>query len=445
MLFDPKSMRLATPLLWLLLCWTSGSHGQNSPAWVGTWASAPMQDGSGRAFQQQTLRQIIHISVSRRRFRLHLSNLFGDRALEIADVHLALEDAGSSVVKSSDRQVTFHGKSNVVIAPGESALSDPVDAKFPAMSNIAVSFFLPSPTGRATFHQNQHQVSYIAAGDVSQAVSLSDVKTTNSIYFFTGLDVEVEDSAGSVVTLGASITEGSSGANNQNHRWPDMLAERLFEKGWNIGVLNEGISGNKLIAGGTGQTASARFERDALEQPGVRWVIFSDDPINDLGAKQPPTAEEFIAAIPIKDLVLRAHVQHVKFLCSTLTPFKGYATWSPAVERVRDQVNEFLRSPDSGCDAVIDQDAATQRVTFPPMMLGTICIPTMPDSRQSRTRCRYLRFIDADGHHFEAVGLGVGKGARSERFPLNMDEILLASCRYQSLGSARPSASSVNQ
>jgi hypothetical protein len=71
-------------------------------------------------------------------------------------------------------------------------------------------------------------------------------------------------------------------------------------------VLNEGISGNRLLAYGTGPSAENRFDRDVLAQPDVHWVIFSDDPINDLGStRPPPTAEALIAVI--KKLVAKAH------------------------------------------------------------------------------------------------------------------------------------------
>lgn len=128
--------------------------------------------------------------------------------------------------------------------------------------------------------------------------------------------------------------------------------------GLRIGVLNLGISGNRLLVPGQGASAVSRFNRDVLAQVGVRWVIFSDDPINDLGmTRPPPTGGELIAAL--RGLIARAHARRLKFLCSTLTPFEGAAYWTVKEEKTREQVNEFLRSKTSGCDAVVDQDLAT--------------------------------------------------------------------------------------
>jgi lysophospholipase L1-like esterase len=132
----------------------------------------------------------------------------------------------------------------------------------------------------------------------------------------------------------------------------------------NIAVLNQGISGNRLLADGAGPSALSRFDRDVLAQPGVRWVIFSDDPINDLGSTHPPpTADALIAGI--ERLIARAHEKNLQFFCSTLTPYEGANYWTPSGEAIREQVNAFLRSKKSGCDAVIDQDTATHDPLHP--------------------------------------------------------------------------------
>jgi lysophospholipase L1-like esterase len=142
------------------------------------------------------------------------------------------------------------------------------------------------------------------------------------------------------------------------------LAQRLLDAGLKIGVLNQGISGNRLLAAGAGDRAETRFARDVLNQPGVRWVIFSDDPINDLGSTvPPPTAKELIEALG--RLVRRAHEKQIKFLCSTLTPYEGAGYWTPAGEAAREQINAFIRGKASGCDGVIDQDAATHDPAHP--------------------------------------------------------------------------------
>jgi hypothetical protein len=123
-------------------------------------------------------------------------------------------------------------------------------------------------------------------------------------------------------------------------------------------VLNEGISGNQLLRDGAGQSALNRFSRDVLGQPGVRWVIFSDDPINDLGSNNPPPSSDQLIN-GLKQLIAQAHQAGIQFLCSTLTPYNGSGGWTSQGETERAAIDSFIRGAGSGCDGVVDQDTAT--------------------------------------------------------------------------------------
>ena len=347
-------------------------------SWTGTWATSPMRDDAGQMFNRQTLRQIVHTSVSGHMARIHISNLFGIQPLTIADVHIAQRSTGSSIVAATDKKVQFGGLSIVTVQPGTEVISDLVDFHVPRLADVAISIYLPNSTGLATYHPSGFQTNYIVDGDVSGSISISPIKTTQSYYFLVNLDVQgldaqsldVQNQAarGSVVALGASITDGYSSPPDSNRRWPNDLAQRLLDAGLNIGVLNQAISGNRLLMAGAGDSAETRFDRDALSQPGVRWVIFSDDPINDLGSTAPPpTSDQLIAGI--ERLIARAHQKQIEFICSTLTPYQGASYWTPAGEGAREQINAFLRSKTGGCDAVIDQDAATHDPLHPAQFL----------------------------------------------------------------------------
>jgi lysophospholipase L1-like esterase len=337
--------------------------------WTGTWAIAPMSDGSGKTFTDQTLRQIVRVSVGGKRVRLKISNLFGTQPLSVEDVHLALRRSGSSIVASSDRQLRFDGNTKVVIPAGASALTDPVPFDVPALAELAVSMYLPGPTGPATFHGSAHQTSYLQAGNASSAPQMENARTSKSVYFLASLDVEAPSLLGAIVTLGASITEGYTAADDSDHRWPDQLAHRLASQGLSIGVLNLGISGNRLLVNGAGESAENRFERDVLQQSSVRWVIFSDDSINDLGNAPSPSGEALIAGL--QRLIARAHQKKIGFICSTLTPFEGANYWKPAEEKERQKVNSFIRGEGSGCDGIVDQDIATHDPAHPTQYLTT--------------------------------------------------------------------------
>ena len=340
-----------------------------SRSWVGTWATPPMRGDAAPRLAGTTLRQIVHTSVAGDQLRIRISNLYGEHPLHIENVHVALRKSGSSIAAGSDRKLLFGAQAAVVIAPGSSALSDAVAFSAPALSDLAISFYLPDPAGSVTFHPDAHQTSYIADGNVSAQPDLPETTPTGSIWFLTNVDVRGRGVRGAVVTLGASITEGYAASANAPDRWPDVLAQRLVQAGIHIGVLNEGISGNRLLVEGAGPSAEERFARDVLDQPGVRWVIFSDDPINDLGSTRPPPAAEALIAAT-RRLIAKAHAKRIRFFCSTLTPYQGANYWRPQEEAAREQFNDFVRSGRSGCDGVIDQDRATHDPARPAWFLA---------------------------------------------------------------------------
>ncbi len=105
-----------------------------------------------------------------------------------------------------------------------------------------------------------------------------------------------------------------------------------------------------------------------LSQPGVAWVIFSDDPINDLGTTAPtPSADQLVAGAT--HLIASAHQSGIKFLCATLTPFEGASYWTQAGETGREGFNAFVRRPNSGCDGLVDQDLVTHDPANPTRFL----------------------------------------------------------------------------
>ncbi len=334
--------------------------------WTGTWSVSP--ESGGPSFNQQTLRQIVHTSIGGYSARVEVSNVFGSQPLVVSDVHIAQRSSGSTITSGTDHTVTFGGQTTTTVPAGALASSDSVGFTVPALSDVAISMYLPQSTGSATFHQQGTVTNYIASGDVSGNASLSGAQTTGSYSFLTDLDVQNSASQGSVVTLGASITDGVASAPDDNRRWPNDLAVRLAQSGYNVGVLNQGISGNRLLVDGAGQSALNRFQRDVVNQPGANWVIFSDDPINDLGSTNPqPSASQLIAGV--QQLISEAHQAGLKFLCSTLTPYQGAGYWNQSGENAREAFNAFVRGSGNGCDGVVDQDVATHDPNNPTMYL----------------------------------------------------------------------------
>ncbi|MDI6102179.1 GDSL-type esterase/lipase family protein [Actinoplanes sp. NEAU-A12] len=327
---------------------------QPAPPWTGTWATAV--EGGGRSFEAQTLRQIVHTSIGGDIARIRLTNEFGENPLVVASVRMALPVDGVTIDPATDRQVTFAGATSVTIPPGAAAESDDLAFPVPADGDVAVSVHLPTATGPSTRHGIAVRDNYTAPGDQTSARRLTGAAKETSWYFLAGLDVRGGE--GAVVAFGASITDGLGSRFGADQRWPDLLADRLRAAGRTVGVLNAGISGNRLTVDDRGQSAANRFERDVLRQPGARWVIISDDALNDLGAADPPAPAELIAVI--RALIERAHGAGIRVICSTLTPYAGAGYWTTRGETGRIAINTFVRSDGSGCDAVLDQDKATR-------------------------------------------------------------------------------------
>ncbi|URN11825.1 GDSL-type esterase/lipase family protein [Streptomyces radiopugnans] len=117
-----------------------------------------------------------------------------------------------------------------------------------------VSIHLPERTPGSTVHAFAFQHNHVASGNVTGHADITPTATVDRWYFLTGVSVSADRSRGAgkasaVIALGDSITDGSDTEVNANHRWPDFLARRLAEaRGpYPRGVLNQGISGNRLL------------------------------------------------------------------------------------------------------------------------------------------------------------------------------------------------------
>jgi lysophospholipase L1-like esterase len=289
-------------------------------------------------------------------------------------------DKGSSIAAGSDHVVTFGGRPGVSIAPDAQELSDPVKLAAPA-GDLVISIFLPHAASGAGIHYGAQQTAYIGPGDLTGAAEMSEPATITSWVFLTGVDALAAEGASTLVAFGDSITDGARSTVDANHRWPDILAERLRARrgGRPIGVLDAGIGGNRVLfdPGNVrfGVNALARFDRDVLAQPGVKYVIVLEG-INDLGhpgssapLSETVSAEDLIAAL--KQMIERADEHGLKIFGATLTPFEGTTIqgyFSPEKEAKRKAVNEWIRTGNA-FDGVIDFDKAARDPQHPDRML----------------------------------------------------------------------------
>ncbi len=382
----PTKSRIPSPLLPLLLCLCSFSPNPAAAAtpldhWVGTWAASPMAAKNPDArfgapgTEGTTLREIVHISIGGPSVRVILTNEFGLDPLTIGAAQIALSSSASTITEGTATPLTFGGAPSIVIPPGALIVSDPVALKVAPSSNLAVSLFLPDqPVNQLTLHPFADQTNYLAPGNVVSAASLDTPTTFFTWDFLKGIDVIADDKAASIVTFGDSITDGAHSTRDANARWPNVLAARLLadKKTANLGVLNEGIGGNRILHDTAGPSALARFDRDVLAQAGVKYLIIMES-INDIGHATDPakpydvvTVEDLI--VGLGQLATRAHTHGLKVIGATLTPFVGAKYQSPAGEEMRQAINKWIRTTNQ-LDGVIDFDKVTTDPTHPGMFL----------------------------------------------------------------------------
>ena len=353
-----------------------------SPAsthWVVSWGASPSPPPDaaqirkeGLEFSNQTLREIVHLSLGGSAVRVRLSNVFGSQNLEIGAAHLALRTVDSTIAPSSDRPLTFGGSARVSIPPNAVVFSDPVSLAVPGDSDLAISIFLPRTAEAAGVHYLAQQTSFVGTGDLTVAPSFANPRTIKSWIFLAGVDVSAPLFTSAIAMFGDSRFDGDGSTPNTNRRLSNALAKRLLKEGLPLGVLNAGIIGNRILhdapteAIELGANGLARFDRDALDQPGVKYVIVLEGLV-DIGlpgtpvvpASETVSVEELIAGL--RQLADRAHDRGIKIFIGTQTPFQGTTLipgmFSPEKDVQRKALNQWIRSGQA-FDGVIDFEKA---------------------------------------------------------------------------------------
>jgi lysophospholipase L1-like esterase len=350
-----------------------------SDGWLTSWAAGPMQaspgtSGSAAGFDNQTLREIVYPSTGGSQVRVRLSNVFGTQPLVVGAASIGVQLAGANVVPGTLKGLTFGGKATVTIPAGKEVLSDPTPYHVAAEENLAISLYLPDGTGPASNHSAAQQDNWVSTtGDFTQSPT-STAYTTDmtSWYFLDGVLVpQTSKVVGTVVAFGDSITDGYLSENDANQRWPNILGDRLQRQaGPTLAVTDEGIGGNRLLSDSPcfGQSGLNRFDRDVLNQPGVRDAIvllgtndlaFHDIDPTTFGPLAPcftnlvlPTVQQMIDGF--KQLIAEAHASGIRIFGATITP---NGAMDPASEQERLAINHWILT--SGAfDGTVDFSSA---------------------------------------------------------------------------------------
>lgn len=340
---------------------------------IGTWGTSPLAAPAGESGKQDTtFREIVHVSVGGSQMAITLSNEFGTDPLTIGEASVAHHTTADGV--DGVTAVLFAGKPSVIIPPGGRITSDPITFDVAAMSDVVISLFVPAQKmSMVSQHSFADATNYTAAGDQVTAKSLTDTKEVGNWRYLRS--VEVASTTGStIVCFGDSITDGSKSSKDANNRWPDLLAARLQanKATANLGVVNEGIGGNRVLNDNTGPSAIARLDRDVFNNPHARYLVILEA-INDIGHAYDThriydvvTADDLIVGYHL--IAQRAHEHGMKIYGATLTPYGNAGYMSPAGEKVREALNDWIRTTKE-LDGVIDFDKATHDPANPTQYL----------------------------------------------------------------------------
>ncbi|MFJ6352801.1 FG-GAP-like repeat-containing protein [Streptomyces sp. NPDC092046] len=402
--------------------------------WTGSWgtafSSAYTTTKMGAAYPDwtnQTFRMVVSPHTSGTTARLRFANTFSPSPLKLGHVTVATQAAGGSATQTP-ATLTFRGSQQATIPAGGELVSDPVPFPVTAGKSLLVSYHLPGSVKVFSYHGYAKATSYTTAwqgGDHTTDVS-ETAFTKKDLTFWgllNGIDVATSGNPGTVVALGDSQTDAARSTTNANRRWPDFYAAFLREKGDGSGVLNAGISSNRLIKDpedhpDRGPSALNRLDRDVFAQPNVREVVLYEG-VNDIVHEGASAAD---VTDGIKKLAAQARARGIRVTVATIPGFSGYTAY-PALyassnfrihEAVRQSVNAYIRTT-GDIDAYVDFDLATRDTDDPYALRSTYALAEEGETTD------WLHFNDA-GTELLARTLA----DRSNGVPLPMGETVSA-------------------
>ncbi|MCI8308265.1 MAG: hypothetical protein HFH14_09475 [Lachnospiraceae bacterium] len=339
--------------------------------WVSTWGTAIEKcDITPEAMPciplgGTTVRQIIRPTTTGSRMKLRLSNEYGGSDVKISSLHVAKQVKAdeSAIDPATDKIVTVGGSESFIIPKGGRIETDAVIYDVNALENLALTaYFAEAPETDVTGHRCARATTYQIKGNRVTDKSFDESETrTTSWFFLADVSLWVPADSRAVVCFGDSITDGYGtdalylGRRPDSYtRWVDYFAKRLQsnEPTRHVSVVNAGIGGNSMLGAWPTDAGKDRFERDLLEHDGVGYciVLFG---VNDL-EKLSDTEKYYLLKPEYERMVAIAHENGIKIYAAPIIPFGNSSHYSESSETVRNMLNAWMRSEESGFDGVIE-------------------------------------------------------------------------------------------
>lgn len=326
--------------------------------WVTVWGNAPsITEHRAETYAKDiTLRYPVTCAFGGQKVRLHFSNFCGTEPVTLTRVTLARAMGDREISLHNARLVTFGGEESVTIPAGEEIFSDEINFRIKPKGVLAVSIYLGSFTLMRTGVVAIGPLSkgFFSVGDCtfSQVLPLERTRTTSTFYFFCGLDLYTEDENRAVILYGDSITAQS---------WADYLAMECMNDPYNrIAIVRRAASGTRVLREYScityesyGLSGRHRFEREISTVSGADTVIIQQG-INDIIH---PVGTDVNPFRPMSDLPAAGQLEEgvgeyfkiaaargLKVYIGTLLPIKGWRTYAPFREELRNAFNDWARS-----------------------------------------------------------------------------------------------------
>ena len=389
---------------YLLLCLrglTSFAIAAPPDHWVGTWGASPVltPNTNGRIVSgDTTLREIVHVSLGGPTARVVLSNEFGLDPLTIGAAASRSAQATAAIIRLLVEPRSPSAASPPSIIPaGALVVSDPsrdeASRRSPTSPSASSFRIRPSSTLRSTALPTRPTTQLPATSSARRRWTRP--QTYPSWPFLKGIDVKGRADSGAIVPSATASPTARCSTRNTNARWPDVLARRLQadKKTANLGVINEGIGGNRVLHDVTGPSALARFDRDVLAQAGVKYLIILES-INDIGHAYDPDPAKRYDVVTADDLIFglgqlaeRAHTHGIKVYRRDAHSLRRRQVRLTRRRSVREAVNNWIRTTKQ-LDGFIDFDKATagpcqsHASTCPRTTPATTSTPRTPATRR---------------------------------------------------------------
>lgn len=337
--------------------------------WVSTWANATsiITRQVENYTKDITLRYPIKSAFNGSKLRFGFSNFCGTESITITSATVARSDEKGNLL-SDTTAITFKGKESVTIEKGIEIKSDEIPFNINSDEYISVSFYLKdfTETRSAVLVTGPLSKGYYALGNNinEKVLPVEKMKSTNWFYFLNNVEVLTEEKNKTVICYGDSITAQS---------WPDYLAEKCFKNYKDTAIVRRAVCGTRILRqyeciqyDSYGLKGSNRFEREISSVSGADTVIIQhgiNDIIHPVGVENNvfrpwsdlPTAEEMIAGI--EEYIKIVRNLGLKVYGGTLLPIEGWRTYADFREKLRNEVNEWIRTTDK-FDGVVDFDKA---------------------------------------------------------------------------------------